>query len=177
MVIKIFQKIFFVLIVLILQISFIPNLGWIFCLLNIVLLSLIFIGIINNFQAAFIYALIMGPVLDLYGELFFPAITICLLLTLALVRFIFLRVFTNRSYYSVIFLTALALIIYNYLYNFLAVIFSLIHFHSFNLILLYSKADLIALLWQILINVIFISIIFAISYFLSNKFQSGSIKK
>lgn len=177
MLLTIIKNILIVFVFSVIQISAIPFLDKPLFFINLILLFLIFTVFIMNVRKAATYALIFGLISDLFSGLFFPAITICLLLTIYSVNFFALHFLTNKSIYSISLITVITLIIYNLLYSLMMFINNLFKYNSLNFFNFFNQTLLIHLLQQMVVNVILIIIVYLISYKLSNKLQTVLIKK
>lgn len=159
-----------------LQTSLLPKMSWPINLINLVMIFIFFIGFIYSFRAALIYCLIIGSFLNLFSNLFFGAIIISLIFSIWLASKFFIKFFTNRSFYSIIVLIALAIFFYHILLNFCVFLQTLLINKTVDFRLFYAVSDLQILGQQIIANVFVSSIIFLIIHFLSNKFQTTKVK-
>ncbi|MBI5254505.1 hypothetical protein HY932_01855 [Candidatus Falkowbacteria bacterium] len=110
------QKILFVLVLVLMQTSFLPILGMPFARFDFVLACFVFWGFLINFREAIIYAVIVGIVLEIYSAFAFGAILLGLLVSMAVCNWIFLSALTNRSLYTIIILMFLATLIYHFVF-------------------------------------------------------------
>jgi cell shape-determining protein MreD len=101
------QKIGFVVVVVLMQVSFFSGLGLPFSQLNFVLACLLFWGFLSDFRGALIYGLLAGALLENYSALPFGAAMLSLLIPLALADKVFSSALTNRSYYTILILCLL----------------------------------------------------------------------
>ena len=166
------KNILIVIILLALQLSFIPNLPGEITNLNLVLVFLVFISIAYNFYLAAVYAFFIGFISDIYSILPFGALLVALLVTLYLTYKVYENLLTNKSYYTMIGLITTASISYTvmlFLYNV-----------SFKILWLNQAIELSSLIsiwlhvfiWQIIYNIIAISIMFFTFHYFSRKFKT-----
>lgn len=151
-----------VIILVIIQVSFLTT--WLFPVssLNLILSLLIFLTIIVNYHKALLWALGCGLFLEIYTVLPFGVTTISLILVVISINFLFNNFFTNRSFYSLIILGITGTLIYNLLVftlNFLLIIFG---FDPF------MPDLLINFVWQPILNLIILTVIF-FTYYISTK--------
>ncbi|MFA5188815.1 MAG: hypothetical protein WC460_05635 [Patescibacteria group bacterium] len=129
--------------------------------LNILLVFLVFITIISGFNLGFIFSVIIGLIAGLYSYLPFGSLIIIFLLIISLVNFLYKHVLINFSYLTNIILIVMATFLYNcllVLINYLAYLLGMIR--------IYISVDsifLINFLWQNILNVALISLIFVIA--------------
>lgn len=101
---KIFAYLVSIIVIALVQISFISALpGWLDGF-NVILLLLLFMIGLQNFEIALWWAFGLGLVLDFFSFSFFGAYTLSLLIVVVLIQFLLKNFITNRSLYS--FLTA-----------------------------------------------------------------------
>lgn len=161
---KIFKYFFLVILVIGLEISFIPNMFWPFNLLNMALIVLIIITEVINYKTALILAIIIGSIIDLFNYNFFLTKTIILILTLTVINKIFIHFFTNKSIYSICFLLIIGLIIYNSVENLFDFFYSLIQNNLPEWNLLFSLKNLKRLGYILVINTTAIILIYSIVF-------------
>lgn len=144
----------------ILQISFFSSLDFPFSNVNFILPLLIFLVAFRNSTNVYFLSLWSGLVLELYSLFPFGIIILSLLLTLITISFLFRRFFTSRSFFSLVSLACLGVIIYNMS---VIILTSFIHFfftavRTFDL----SPALLISIIWQIIFTYILLTLFFII---------------
>ena len=118
-----------------------------------------------NTNFLFYFILIGGIVLDIYSMLPFPVITLSLIATIFLINILFENLFTNRSLYSLILLGLIGTIAYDLILNILIHLTYLFKFTEYCAEL--NKLFFLNFIWQIIANILFLTII----WFLSNIFK------
>ena len=170
-------KIIFIIIISIIQLSFISafnGLAHLDIILSIAIILLFFHSKTSqhsgkglNFLSSFV--VISGVILDSYSQLPFPVITLSLITSIFLLNILFKNLFTNRSLYSLMLLGLIGTIIYNfvlYVLVYLAYIFKFAKYYPELNKLYFSFA-----LWQIIANIIFLAILWFIFNFFRAKIQ------
>ena len=117
MIAQVLKLIFTTLALGVLQVSFIPGLGWPFDAINLIIIFLSFLSVFGRFERTIMYTFALGLVLDLFGTWFFPAQTIALLITVFIVHKVFVTFFTNKSLYSIVLITGISTLLYHSLVN------------------------------------------------------------
>jgi rod shape-determining protein MreD len=167
---RIIFNIFLILILVILQISFFPLLNYPANNLNLILTVVIFITVILSYRLGFFWAILSGVIIDLYSINSFGIVTLALVATVFGVNILFDNFFTNRSFYSLLMLELIGTVFY----NFIVLILNFI-FYSFKINVLSFGLDrfwFYNFFWQIILNLILISIIFLFFNLLSKKLKS-----
>jgi hypothetical protein len=80
--------------------------------ITIILPAVIYLMVVFNLNRALWWAVAGGFLLDLFSVLPFGSSAVALVIAVAAMRQLFIRFFTNRSLYSLVFLTMLGTIIY-----------------------------------------------------------------
>ena len=114
---KIFVNLFLIVLLALVQISFINSLPKVASSLNLILIILIFLLILTNFKLALIWAVSLGYLLDLFSFYPFGIYLVSLSLTIVIAHFLLTNFFTNRSLYSFLALVAIATINYEIFIN------------------------------------------------------------
>jgi len=109
---KFFLTLLILIITSILQLSFIPNLPGFFGGVNLILVALVFILMLEDFNYGIIWAVGAGIIFEFYSFLPAGIYLTGFFLTLILVNFFLTHFFTNRSLYSIVALATLAILIY-----------------------------------------------------------------
>ena len=131
-----------------------------------------FLSVVYKFKLGIVYSFIFGVLLDIYSALPFGAYLIALTVTIYFAYKFFNQFLTNKSVYSLIGLTALSTVIFNaimYSYKVLFYYNNAREFFSFDLLLLWIKTDFI---YQLVINLIFVIVLFLAYNFTSNRFRA-----
>ena len=156
----------------IIQISFLGNFGVYLKSFNLVLAALVILLFLVDFKSLIFFTLFSGFILDLYSSLTFGLFMISLFLTALVLEIFLFNFLTNRSFYSVISLGLLAVILFNVI--FLAIssaiyLFGLSDFY-FNL------RSWSSWLYQLLNISIILTVIFFIVNAFSKKFKPNFIR-
>jgi hypothetical protein len=176
MIIKLLKQLLFVPCVLIFQVAFFSNAAWPLYLVDLVLIILIVMAEYFDFQKVIAYALIWGVLLDLFSGLFFPAITISLILTLFLLRAAFNRFFTNRSLYSIVILICLGVLLNNSFYNCLSFVQILLTYNQWDWWMLGSTKELMVWGAQAALNAFIGGAIYLSINYWNRNFQKTTVK-
>lgn len=94
---------------LILQLAVIPALPDPLNELKIIFIVIVFCSLAYSFPFAIFYVFALTPILDLYSALPFGVITAIFLFVIFLLKEIFEKLFTNKSYYSMIVISGIGL--------------------------------------------------------------------
>ncbi|PKM91535.1 rod shape-determining protein MreD [Candidatus Falkowbacteria bacterium HGW-Falkowbacteria-1] len=97
---KIFKLFFLALVFFVFQISFINGLDNFFASFNIVLFFLIYVFIIYDFRFCLLIGFFVGFLFDIFSFYPFGIYSLVILVTIFIVNFLLLNLFTNRSIYS-----------------------------------------------------------------------------
>lgn len=163
---------FITLIVLgIIQVSFLST--WLFPInsLNLILSLVIFVTVIISFNKGLWWAFGLGIFLQLYSSLPFGLETLSLIFVVFAVNFLFTNIFTNRSLYSLLILGLIGTICYNL---FIIVGYFLLIFLNFNV--LAFKFDLwLLFFWQTILNLIILTIVFFAYYIFTSRLKNSFI--
>ncbi|MFH1173479.1 MAG: hypothetical protein V1692_03030, partial [bacterium] len=157
---KIIINILIVIILVIFQVGLIPALPYPLNNFPLVLGWLIFLAVILDFKSALGQVLGIGFLLEIFSVYPYGLLMASLFLIIVLIRWLFNQFFTNRSYYSLLFLGFIGIIFYQLLilsgsWLFYALNFSVVN-NGFNLQYLYG------LLWQVVLNLVWLTIIWLI---------------
>jgi len=140
----------------IIQVSFLTTWQFPVNSLNLILSLVIFLTVLVNYQRGLWWALGGGLFLELYSGYFFGLTTLSLLLTVIGINFLSNNFFTNRSFYSLVILGIIGTLGYSLTvlsFNFLVLIFGFTILHpGFNF---WSQ-----FIWQPVLNLIILVIIF-----------------
>lgn len=143
----------------ILQLSLFSNLPYLNHLNFILCLAILLLFFSSNFLFYLIF--IAGITLDIYSILPFPLITLTLVFSILILRFLFKNLFTNRSLYSLILLGLTGIFFYNLFLTILIYLSYLLKLIDFSPIL--DKLFFSNLGWQFLANSLFLAIIWTLS--------------
>jgi len=158
--IKYFYYLFLSLILVFLQQSVLPALGFL-ANLNILLVFLVFITIIFDFNLGFIFAIFIGFLVNVFSFLPLGTFIIIYLVILGVINFLYKHVFINFSFLTNLILIVLATFIFNLLLLLVAFLFYLLNLTNIYIVL--DGAFLINFLWQIILNSIMISLVYILA--------------
>lgn len=155
-----------------LQTGFLPALPWPFNYLNLILLVGVFMTFALGYGQALIFAVPASLMLDFFSYLPFGTMALLAFTTIFLVNVMLNNFFTNRSFYSLIFLGFLGNAIYIFCLFLLNLIFFILDFtNSFDKF--FTKTNLLGMLWQVVFTVVLLACLFFIFNFLSKKLKSA----
>lgn len=104
---------FFLILILALQIAFFgPEAGLPFQF-NLIFIILIFLVLLSDLKAVLAFSIFSGTVLDIYSGLPFGVFLLSFFLVAAILHFLFVNFFTNRSFYTLIFLGFIGILSYH----------------------------------------------------------------
>jgi cell shape-determining protein MreD len=153
---KIITNIILIILIGIIQVSFLTTWPVPISSLNLILSLIVFLTVLVSYQQALVWAFTGGIFLELFSALPFGVTTLGFLLTVIVINFLFNNFFTNRSLYSLVFLGFIASITNSLLSLVLttvaAVLVNDISFLDFNF---WSM-----LFWQPILNVIILGVVF-----------------
>ncbi len=158
------------LLVILIQISFLPFLSQPLNQLNLILTLIIFFTLIINKQLALWLAFGSGLILDLFSNLPFGSLTLSLLITVSLVNFLSDNFFARRSSYSL----ALLGIIGTISYEIFILLANLINYFvgQNRLTDFINLQSLYNLIWQIFLNLTLLILLLLVINFISRKLRS-----
>jgi cell shape-determining protein MreD len=152
------------------QLSFIKNLPTPWSNLNLVLAILFLVTLLVNFHSGLWLAAFAGLLLEIYSPAPFGGIFFPLLLVLLLADFLFRLFFTNRSLYSLLILSTAGTILFHFFNS--SYLWVLYRFDWSPYTLIIDNYYFIDVAWQLLLNAIFLSLLFLGLYFFSQRFKS-----
>jgi hypothetical protein len=161
-------NLFLVLILGIIQVSFLSTWPWPVSSLNLILSLVIFFAVISSYKKSLWLAFGSGLFLEVYSGLYFGVTVFSLILTVIIINLLFNNFFTNRSYYSLVILGIIGTVAYN-----LIILVS-----SWFVYLVKLSQTVIALdfwsqfFWQSIFNLIILTIIFYAYHISSNRLKS-----
>jgi rod shape-determining protein MreD len=154
------------------QIAWLPNMPSFASNINIILVVLIFISVVYEFYMGVVYGLFLGVMLDLYSALPFGAMILSLMITLYLVYKIFQKVLTNKSFYTLLGLTAIGTIVYSLiLYAYLFVVYFSTT-KDMALIRQVTTTSLQGFWWQLVFNLVSVMVLFFLFHVGSRRFKT-----
>jgi len=171
MLIKALKHILLFFLIVAFQISIVPNLPFGLNNLNYLIVILIFISVVYKFYWGVAYGVMIGIVLDLYSLLPFGCLMLAILVTQYLVYKVYEHFLTNKSYYSLISLSVIGILIYNTIIYFYQIIYKVLQSES-GLIRLFTLDSFYGLLGQVFYGIILVSIMFFVSHHTSQKFRA-----
>lgn len=149
----------------IVQISFLPSINAL-AGLNILLIISIFLLFYDS-PNLYCFIIAGGLAYDIYSSLFFPSVTISILATILFSRLLFKNSFTNQSFYSLVILSFISLVVYN--------LIKILLLHAFyflrlsEIILTLNKLYFFGLISQFIVNLTFIIILYVFQNFFNRK--------
>jgi cell shape-determining protein MreD len=177
MLIRFLLKIILVLVTVIFQTAIRPALGWPFDLINVVLLLLVFYYVLSDLRQTISLAVFVGCLLDLYHPIFFGLETLALVVTVFFLDFVYLKFFTNKSFYTLALLSLLGLLISEFLRRFLAEIYFIARGGLEAWQPFFINLTWVTLVQMLVINAVMAGVIFIIFYNVSHRFHSVIIKR
>lgn len=156
----------------VIQISFFGNFGFYFGSFNLVLATLVILLFLIDFKGLIFFSLGSGFILDLYSSLPFGLFMVSLFLTAAILEIFLFNFLTNRSFYSVVSLGFLAVILFNSWFLIISALTYLFGWSDFY----FDFRSWPRLLYQLINISIILIIIFFIVNALSKKFKSNFIR-
>jgi len=155
----------------IVQISFLPTWPAPVGGLNLILSLVIFLTASNYYKKGLWWAFGGGLFLDLFAIKLFGLSVISLLLTAVLINFLFKNFFTNYSFYSLTVLGVIGTMSYNLMILFFSFLFELLKSDDFWE---FSLAGYIHnLWWQVILNLIIMYIVFFIFHLIGKNFRTN----
>ncbi len=158
-----------------LQIGLVGNLPWRAAQLDLCLVLMIYLLMVYGFNKALIYGLGFAVILEIFSGFGYGVVMLALLTTLLLCYYLFQVLFTNKSIYSLIVLTAAGTFCYHLIISLCAGAyvwyFSADNFQGFAYASMYAEI----FLWSLLINTIFILLVYILSGLFVRRFQAGFI--
>lgn len=151
------------------QFSFISALPFGLDNFNFALVVLIIILMVSSFRASLWWAIGLGFLLDVYSFLPFGVYLICFFLTILAANFLLSNFFTDRSLYSFIALIFLSSVCFNLL--FYAFVYFLGIFGEEPAIVIFGKEFWENLAWQIFLNISAVFLLFYITSFVSKRLK------
>ncbi|MFH1366612.1 MAG: hypothetical protein ABIH38_01320 [Patescibacteria group bacterium] len=164
-----------ILAIFLLQYSFINFSGELFTFVNPLLFSIIFVSLFYSAKITIFWVIIGGFLLDIYSLFNFGIHIISLMVMVLLVHYFFQKFITNHTFYSFVFLTAASTLFY---YLLLMALTTLLYILNFSELTWQMNNQLtLAILVQILINSVFMGLIYYIFSSFSNRLKANFILK
>lgn len=140
-----------ILIILALQLGFLPGLDYRLALMvNLPLLFIVFISFFAHYETAISSALILGALLDLYSGLFFGFFILLLAISVIIIKFFLNSILQNKNIGVLLFINLIAVFIWQLAYILTIIIYSrFFHQDTGRLI---SPQYFIYLIYQIIIH-------------------------
>ncbi len=168
MYLKIFFNVILILVVAILQISFVVNLPIFLSYLILPILVFIFLLVFFNLEMTLFWGIGFGIIFDIFYFSIFGLYLFVYFLTILVINFLLKNFFTNRSLYSMLALTIFAVLanfIFSLIFIFLSGFILQTQVMHFNLIFLYP------LFKQLLVNIPAMILLFYLINYLSQGFK------
>ena len=170
MISKIAINIILIFLACIVQVSFINNSISPLNNLNLILVLIIFIAIIFNLSLAFLWGIVSGFILDSLSVATFGVYLSASFLIIIIINWLFKRFFTNKSIYTVLLLGLIGTILFKifiWFFNYLAFYLKLSDFQ-----VTFTRLIAVSLAWQVVLNLIFLTIIFLVVWYTSRRLKS-----
>ncbi len=113
---KILLSTFLISFITILQITLLGSFNNYFSSFNLVLATLIILLFIIDFSWVVYFSIISGLILDIYSSLPFGIFMFSIFVSISVSYFLLLNFFTNRTFYSVVFVGLSAVVAYNVIF-------------------------------------------------------------
>jgi len=156
-----------IILIAILQISFFSILKFPYFNINLILSLVIFFAVIVDYQKAMFVGLATGLLLELYSPLFFGVIVLSLLLTTIVINSLFVHLFTNRTFFSLLSLTLVGVVAYNVIILLLSNVTFYLNNALYHFVLDYRY--FLNLLWQIIFT-FFLIILYYAGYYIVKRY-------
>jgi len=152
----------------IIQVSFLST--WLFPVnsLNLILSLVIFVTVVIDYNKGLWWAFGLGIFLELYSSLPFGLLMMSLFFVVIFINFLFSNIFTNRSLYTLLILGLIGSVCYN-----LAVSFFYLLFIVFNYNVEMFKFDLwLQFVWQPILNALILTVVFFTYYISTSRLKN-----
>jgi len=145
-----------VLVLGIIQVSFLTTWPFPVNSLNLILSAVIFVTVIFNYQRGLWWAFGGGIFWEIYSGMPFGVSSLTLIFTVVIINFLFNNFFTNRSLYSLLILGSLGTVLYNLIIFLVSIIFLSLNLGNYFAELSFWPN----FFWQPILNLIILTIIF-----------------
>lgn len=156
----------------VIQITFMGSFGDYFASFNLLLSIIIILLFLIDFKWVVYFTIISGLVLDIYSSLPFGIFMFSMFFSISISYFLLLNFFTNRSFYSVIFVGLSAILSFNVIFLIFSVITYLFGFSDFYI----DKSYWFKLAYQMINTSIILSVLFVIINLFSRKFKPNFVR-
>ncbi|MFH1838659.1 MAG: hypothetical protein ABH808_04195 [Candidatus Kuenenbacteria bacterium] len=170
---KIFFYILLIILVNIFQISFLSHFDFLKNI-NLTLIIIIFTTA-TNYPLALIGALVSGFLLDIYSNFWFSSTVISLILTVIIIKNIFNAYFSKHHFLTYPAIGFIGVLSYNFILASLIGFFYWIKVNEFSFVL--NKIYLIDLIWQIILSIIFIVLLYLFTTLIHDKLKKFFLLK
>lgn len=167
---KILINIFFILTLLIFQLSFIGGLPFYLDQINFFFIVLIFILSLAGFKYAFWWSVFIGFFLDIISFGLFGVYLFSYLITIIIINYLYKNYFTDRSLYSFSVLITIALVFNQIIFKIIFYIFNP-SFAISNDFFLFDKIFWLNILFDLIVNFIAVFILFYFVNFLFSRLR------
>lgn len=172
---KIASNLIIILLLVVIQVGLVSALPGIYGDINILLLSLVFVLFLFGSEVAIGWALCLGVFRDSLSYLPFGIFIVSFILSYFLVNFLLNNLFTNRSLYSFLALSASAILCYKTILYLLSSIF--IFFGLIDLDFVVGKSFLINESMSLLLNLFITAVIYFVINFLTKRLKPAFLLK
>ena len=165
---KIIYHIFFIIAISLLEFSFVNVLPRPLSFLSLSLCAIIFIAVMHDYLLALWWAFGIGILSNLFSIYSFGIIPISLLMSIIIINYLFTRIITNRSLYSLLALGFIGTLIYNFFLWLATNAAYYMQINEYRIIL--DRSFWLMLSWQSALNVLLLFILFSLSNFVGSVF-------
>lgn len=152
------------------QMSFVTAFAAPFSNLNLILSICVFTVLIYDFSTAAKLGLLLSLIMEIYSSMVFGVILVSLFITIIALYLLFINLFTNKSLYSLITLSALGTIVYGLLITLFNNLFYYLGVSNFKFILNYNF--LLNYFFEILLNIVVLIMFFYLYNFLTKELKA-----
>ncbi|NCB20766.1 MAG: hypothetical protein EOM88_02490 [Clostridia bacterium] len=167
--------IFFAIFLVVVQFSLLNSLTYPWLSINLLVIALVLVFLISNKEQAWFLAIALGYFNDLLSFQAFGATIVSLFLTAIIIYLILENWLTNRSLYSFMLITVIAIFVESLIYNLFIYIFD--WSGQINSFFLFSSSFWTSLAWNILTALIIVTLSFHFLVILSRKLQPFFLSK
>jgi len=169
---KAIRIILLTLLLIISELSIVPKLPSVMSHLGPIIVFLVFVAVVYQFYQAVIWAIILGLMMESFSVFPFGTMIIGYVITIYICYFVFVHLFTNKSFYTLIIMTILGTVVFRTMIIVFQYLIDFIHLGSLVLdgqILINSARETA---WQVLFNVILVIIIYTVFHHSSRRFKA-----
>lgn len=172
--IKFFLNALLIIFLCLFQVSAILALPFPFNKINLLIIAIVFVLFIYDFEMAFFWTVLSGLLLDFYAFSSSGANFISLILSLVIINFLFKNFLTDRSLYSFFALSTISLIVYEI--GYLLVNFLFFIFGQKEMIIEFGRSFFMNLFYGLLLDWLVVFLVFYIFNFFSKRYKPFFLK-